>query len=153
MGDKSEARQTMIAAGVPVVPGTNKAITTSEEAIEIANKIGYPLMIKASAGGGGKGMRLVKDSESFLASFEAARQEAKNAFADDRLYIEKYIPNGRHIEFQILADYYGNVIHLGERDCSIQRRHQKLIEEAPAHGISDELRQEMGDIAVKAAKH
>ena len=152
MGDKSEARQTMIAAGVPVVCGTEEIITTAVEGIEIADKIGYPLMIKASAGGGGKGMRLVKDSESFLASFESARQEAKNAFADDRLYIEKYIPNGRHIEFQILADHYGNVIHLGERDCSIQRRHQKLIEEAPAHGISDELRQEMGHIAIKAAK-
>lgn len=152
MGDKSEARRTMIAAGVPVVPGTEETFTTGVEALEIADKIDYPLMIKASAGGGGKGMRLVKDSGSFLASFETARQEAKNAFADDRIYIEKYIPNGRHIEFQILADHYGNIIHLGERDCSIQRRHQKLIEEAPAHGISDELREEMGQIAIKAAK-
>lgn len=151
MGDKSEARKTMIEAGIPVVPGTEFPVATAVEGIKAANKLGYPVMIKASAGGGGKGMRLVKNSEAFLTCFENARQEAKNSFGDDRLYIEKYIPNARHIEFQILRDNYGNIVHLGERDCSIQRRHQKLIEEAPAYGISEELRQEMGNVAVKAA--
>lgn len=152
MGDKSEARKTMMKAGIPVVPGTKSPITSIEEGVKIGSKIGYPLMIKASAGGGGKGMRLVKCSETFKECFDKARQEAKNGFGDDRLYLEKYIENARHIEFQILADQFGNVIHLGERDCSIQRRHQKLIEEAPAYGISDELRQEMGSMAVRAAK-
>lgn len=152
MGDKSEARKTMIKAKVPVVPGTRDPIATREEGLKIANKIGYPIMIKASAGGGGKGMRLVKTSETFKASFDMAKQEAMNSFGDDRLYLEKYIENARHIEFQILADHYGNLVHLGERDCSIQRRHQKLIEEAPAYGISHELREEMGSMAVRAAK-
>lgn len=152
MGDKSEARKIMIEAGVPVVPGTKTPVTTVAKGLEIADKLGYPLMIKASAGGGGKGMRLVEDSESFLSSFETAKQEAKNSFGDDRLYIEKYIAKARHIEFQILADHYGNVIHLGERDCSIQRRHQKLIEESPAFGLSKKLRQEMGATAVKVAQ-
>ncbi|NLJ96299.1 MAG: acetyl-CoA carboxylase biotin carboxylase subunit [Clostridiales bacterium] len=152
MGDKSEARKTMIKAGIPVVPGTESPVTTAVEGQKVANKLGYPVMIKASAGGGGKGMRLVNNSDEFLTSFENARQEAKNAFGDDRLYIEKYIPNARHIEFQILRDHYGNIVHLGERDCSIQRRHQKLIEEAPAYGISEDLRREMGDMAIKAAQ-
>jgi acetyl-CoA carboxylase biotin carboxylase subunit len=119
---------------------------------KIADDMGYPDMIKASAGGGGKGMRIVEKEEDFLHHFETASQEAKNAFGDDTMYIEKYIPRARHIEFQILADKYGNVIHLGERDCSIQRRHQKMIEEAPSFVINEELRQKMGDTAVKAAK-
>lgn len=152
MGDKSEARKSMIEAGVPVVPGTKSPVNTGEEGLQVASKLGYPVMIKASAGGGGKGMRLVSNSDTFINCFETARQEARMSFGDDRLYIEKYIPSARHIEFQILADSYGNIIHLGERDCSIQRRHQKLIEEAPAYGISDKLREEMGSMAVKAAK-
>jgi acetyl-CoA carboxylase biotin carboxylase subunit len=152
MGNKSEARKTMIEAGVPVVPGTKEAVYTSADGKKIADDMGYPVMIKASAGGGGKGMRIVETEDQFVHLFETASQEAKNAFGDDTMYIEKYIRGARHIEFQILADNYGNVIHLGERDCSIQRRHQKMIEESPSVVISDELRKEMGDIAVKAAK-
>ena len=152
MGNKSEARKTMIKAGVPVVPGTESPVSSPEEGLKIEGQIGYPLIIKASSGGGGKGMRIVNSSDKFISSFETAKQEAKNAFGDDSLYIEKYIQSARHIEFQILSDNYGKSIHLGERDCSIQRRHQKLIEEAPAFGISEELRQEMGREAVKAAK-
>ncbi|MDF2952711.1 MAG: acetyl-CoA carboxylase, biotin carboxylase, partial [Anaerocolumna sp.] len=152
MGNKSEARKTMIEAGVPVVPGTKEAVYTSSDGKKIADDMGYPVMIKASAGGGGKGMRIVETEDQFVHLFETASQEAKNAFGDDTMYIEKYIRGARHIEFQILADNYGNVIHLGERDCSIQRRHQKMIEESPSVVISDQLRKEMGDIAVKAAK-
>jgi acetyl-CoA carboxylase biotin carboxylase subunit len=152
MGNKSEARRTMIEAGVPVVPGTKQAVASAEEGLKIAADIGYPVIIKASAGGGGKGMRIVRKEEEFIKLFETAGQEAKNSFGDDTLYIERYIEGARHIEFQILADNYGNVIHLGERDCSIQRRHQKLIEEAPAHHMTAELRKAMGEAAVKAAK-
>lgn len=152
MGNKSEARKTMMEAGVPVVPGTKEAVYTSADGKRIADDMGYPVMIKASAGGGGKGMRIVESEDQFVRLFETASQEAKNAFGDDTMYIEKYIPRARHIEFQIMADNYGNVIHLGERDCSIQRRHQKMIEESPSVVISDELRKEMGDTAVKAAK-
>ncbi|MDF2611965.1 MAG: acetyl-CoA carboxylase, biotin carboxylase [Lachnospiraceae bacterium] len=152
MGNKSEARKTMMDAGVPVVPGTKEAVYTSSDGKRIADDMGYPVMIKASAGGGGKGMRIVESEDQFVRLFETASQEAKNAFGDDTMYIEKYIPRARHIEFQIMADNYGNVIHLGERDCSIQRRHQKMIEESPSVVISDELRKEMGDTAVKAAK-
>lgn len=152
MGNKSEARKTMMDAGVPVVPGTKEPVFTAEDGKKIADDMGYPVMIKASAGGGGKGMRIVEKEEDFLHHFETASQEAKNAFGDDTMYIEKYIPRARHIEFQILADKYGNVIHLGERDCSIQRRHQKMIEEAPSFVINEELRQKMGETAVKAAK-
>ncbi len=152
MGNKSEARRTMIEAGVPVVPGTKQAVASVEEGLKIAADIGYPVIIKASAGGGGKGMRIVRKEEEFIKLFETAGQEAKNSFGDDTLYIERYIEGARHIEFQILADNYGNVIHLGERDCSIQRRHQKLIEEAPAHHMTAELRKAMGEAAVKAAK-
>ncbi|BCJ97790.1 acetyl-CoA carboxylase biotin carboxylase subunit [Anaerocolumna chitinilytica] len=152
MGNKSEARRTMIEAGVPVVPGTKQAVASAEEGLKIAADIGYPVIIKASAGGGGKGMRIVRKEEEFVKLFETAGQEAKNSFGDDTLYIERYIEGARHIEFQILADNYGNVIHLGERDCSIQRRHQKLIEEAPAHHMTAELRKAMGEAAVKAAK-
>lgn len=152
MGNKSEARNTMIKAGVPVVPGTKEPVFNAEAGKKIADEMGYPVMIKASAGGGGKGMRIVEIEEQFIHLFETASQEAKNSCGDDTMYIEKYIPNARHVEFQILADNYGNVIHLGERDCSIQRRHQKMIEEAPSFVINEELRKEMGDIAVKAAK-
>jgi acetyl-CoA carboxylase biotin carboxylase subunit len=152
MGNKSEARKTMMEAGVPVVPGTKEPVFTPEEGKKIADGMGYPVMIKASAGGGGKGMRIVNTEEEFIHHFETASQEAKNSFGDDTMYIEKYIKGARHIEFQILADNYGNVVHLGERDCSIQRRHQKMIEEAPAFVIDDKLRKLMGDTAVKAAK-
>jgi len=152
MGNKSEARKTMMEAGVPVVPGTKEPVYTAEDGKRIADKMGYPVMIKASAGGGGKGMRIAESEDRFIHHFETASQEAKNSFGDDTMYIEKYIPNARHVEFQILADNYGNVVHLGERDCSIQRRHQKMIEEAPSFAINDELRKEMGDIAIKATK-
>lgn len=152
MGNKAEARKTMMEAGVPVVPGTKEPVFSAEEGKEIADQIGYPVMIKASAGGGGKGMRIVNESAEFIEKFETAAKEALSSFGDDTMYIEKYIPKARHIEFQILADNYGNVIHLGERDCSIQRRHQKMIEEAPSFAISKELRNFMGETAVKAAK-
>ncbi len=152
MGNKSEARRTMMEAGVPVVPGTKEPVYAAEEGKKIADEMGYPVMIKASAGGGGKGMRIVRSEDEFLHHFETASQEAKNSFGDDTMYIEKYIPRARHIEFQILADNYGNVVHLGERDCSIQRRHQKMIEEAPSFVIDDNLRKTMGETAVKAAR-
>lgn len=152
MGNKSEARRTMMEAEVPVVPGTKEPVYTAEKGKKIADEMGYPVMIKASAGGGGKGMRIVTSEDEFLHHFETASQEAKNSFGDDTMYIEKYIPRARHIEFQILADNYGNVLHLGERDCSIQRRHQKMIEEAPSFVIDETLRKAMGDTAVKAAK-
>lgn len=152
MGNKSEARKTMMDAGVPVVPGTKEPVYTAEDGKKIADGMGYPVMIKASAGGGGKGMRIVDKESEFTHQFETACSEAKNAFGDDTMYIEKYIPRARHVEFQILADQYGNVIHLGERDCSIQRRHQKMIEEAPSFVISEELRKQMGETAVKAAQ-
>ena len=152
MGNKSAARKTMMDAGVPVVPGTKDAVYEAEAGQKIADDMGYPVMIKASAGGGGKGMRVCYDSEDFVHTFETAKLEAENAFGDGTMYIEKYIEDPRHIEFQILADKYGNTIHLGERDCSIQRNHQKLIEESPSVALSDELRKKMGDAAVKAAK-
>jgi acetyl-CoA carboxylase biotin carboxylase subunit len=152
MGNKAEARKTMMEAGVPVVPGTKEPVLSAEEGKKTSEQIGYPVMIKASAGGGGKGMRIVNSSSEFVEKYETAAKEALSSFGDDTMYIEKYIPKARHIEFQILADNYGNVIHLGERDCSIQRRHQKMIEEAPSFAISTELRNIMGDTAIKAAK-
>ena len=152
MGNKSEARNTMIQAGVPVVPGSEEPIYTFEEGEKIADAIGYPVIVKAASGGGGKGMRIVHKKEEFHSNFLTAQRESVLAFGDDTMYVEKYIENPRHIEFQILADNYGNVIHLGDRDCSIQRRHQKLIEEAPSVALSDELRQKMGEAAIKAAK-
>lgn len=152
MGNKSEARKTMMEAGVPVVPGTKDAVYTAEDGQKIADDMGYPVMIKASSGGGGKGMRVVETGEDFERQFNNAQRESVNAFGDDTMYIEKYIVSPRHIEIQILADKMGNVIHLGERDCSIQRRHQKLIEEAPSKAITEKLRQKMGETAVKAAK-
>lgn len=152
MGNKSEARKTMMEAGVPVVPGTKEAVFTAEDGQKIADEMGYPVMIKASSGGGGKGMRVVEAKEDFEHQFNNAQRESVNAFGDDTMYIEKYIVSPRHIEIQILADKMGNVIHLGERDCSIQRRHQKLIEESPSKAITQELRKKMGETAIKAAK-
>lgn len=152
MGNKSEARKTMMEAGVPVVPGSKEPVYTVEEARKIAEEMGYPVMIKASSGGGGKGMRISRSSGDFESNFQNAQMESVKGFSDDTMYIEKYIERPRHIEFQIMADKYGNVVHLGERDCSIQRRHQKVLEESPSAAISPELRKQMGDIAVKAAK-
>ena len=152
MGDKITARKTMMAAGVPVVPGTEAAITSEAEAVKTVKEIGLPVMIKASSGGGGKGMRLVKKEADIKSSIRAARSEAKSAFGDDAVYIEKYIQSPHHIEFQILADQHGNVIHLFERECSVQRRHQKIIEETPSPILTEEVRQEMGKAAVAAAK-
>ncbi len=152
MGDKITARQTMTKARVPVVPGTTEKITDEKMALEIAGQIGFPLMIKASAGGGGKGMRLVRDHHEMLPSFRRAKSESLNAFGDDSVYIEKYIESPHHIEFQILADQHGKVIHLFERECSIQRRHQKVIEETPSPLMTSELRNEMGEVAIAAAK-
>ncbi|HEV2736653.1 MAG TPA: acetyl-CoA carboxylase biotin carboxylase subunit [Longimicrobiaceae bacterium] len=151
MGDKATARRTMAEVGVPIVPGTD-AIADPEEALEAARGIGFPVLIKAAAGGGGKGMRVAKDEDEFLRQFAMARNEAAAAFNDDTVYVEKYLARPRHIEFQILGDQHGRVIHLGERDCSIQRRHQKLIEEAPSPALSADLRQRMGDAAVRGAK-
>ena len=152
MGNKSEARKTMMDAGVPVVPGGKEAVHEVEEARLIAEKIGYPVMIKASSGGGGKGMRISRGSEDFDANFQNAQMESIKGFSDDTMYIEKYIEKPRHIEFQIMAEKFGNVVHLGERDCSIQRRHQKVLEESPSAAISEELRRKMGETAVLAAK-
>ncbi|WP_270815258.1 acetyl-CoA carboxylase biotin carboxylase subunit [Hungatella effluvii] len=152
MGNKSEARKTMMEAGVPVVPGGKEAVHEVEEARLVAEKIGYPVMIKASSGGGGKGMRISRGPEDFNANFQNAQMESIKGFSDDTMYIEKYIEKPRHIEFQIMADKSGNVVHLGERDCSIQRRHQKVLEESPSAAISEELRKKMGETAVQAAK-
>ena len=152
MGDKSEAKKTVAKSGVPVIPGSDDKVTTPEEAIEIAKKIGYPIILKASAGGGGKGMRLVRSELEISNAFLTASNEANKAFGDPSLYIEKYLEEPRHIEFQILGDKSGNIIHLGERECSIQRRHQKLVEEAPSVALDEHLRNKMGKAAVKAAK-
>lgn len=152
MGNKSEARRTMIEAGVPVVPGTKESVTDMEQGLELAKNIGFPVMIKAALGGGGKGMRISRSEEDFAGNFQNAQQEAVKGFSDDTMYIEKYIENPRHVEFQILADKFGNVIHLGERDCSIQRRHQKVLEESPCIAISEELREQMGAAAVTATR-
>lgn len=152
MGNKSEARKTMMEAGIPVVPGTKEPVFTAERGLELAESIGYPVMIKASSGGGGKGMRISRSREDFTENFQSAQLESVKGFSDDTMYIEKYIEQPRHIEFQIMADKFGNVIHLGERDCSIQRRHQKVLEESPCEVISDELRDKMGRTAVMAAK-
>lgn len=152
MGNKSEARNTMMKAGVPVVPGTKEPIYDGMIGIELAKEIGYPIMIKASAGGGGKGMRVAESEEEFLEKFETAQREAVNGFGDNTMYLERYVKNPRHVEIQVLADQKGNTIYLGERDCSIQRRHQKMIEEAPSIAIDETLRKKMGEAAVKAAK-
>ncbi len=152
MGNKSEARKTMMEAGVPVVPGTKEPVFTAEKGLELAETIGFPVMIKASSGGGGKGMRISRSREDFSENFKSAQLESIKGFSDDTMYIEKYVERPRHIEFQIIGDKHGNVVHLGERDCSIQRRHQKVLEESPCDVISDELRRKMGETAVRAAK-
>ena len=152
MGNKSEARKTMIEAGIPVVPGTKEPVNEAQAALEKAKEIGFPVMIKASSGGGGKGMRVSESEEDFIDNFQMAQSESVNAFADDTMYLERYVQRPRHVEVQIMADKFGNVVHLGERDCSIQRRHQKMIEESPCCAISEELRQKMGETAVRAAK-
>ncbi|MBA3467364.1 MAG: acetyl-CoA carboxylase biotin carboxylase subunit [Gemmatimonadaceae bacterium] len=152
MGDKSAARSAMLKVGVPIIPGTTGPIEDAEEALVFAREIGFPVIIKAAAGGGGKGMRVATDPEDFARSWQLARGEALSAFGNGDVYVEKYLERPRHIEFQIMGDRHGNVMHLGERDCSVQRRHQKLIEEAPSPAVSPELRAEMGDAAVRGAK-
>lgn len=152
LGNKQEARNTMIAAGVPVIPGSKEPIYDAKTGAEIAKEIGYPVIVKAALGGGGKGMRVAQTPEEFEQSFQTAQKETQMAFGDNTMYIEHFVEHPRHIEFQILADSYGNVVHLGERDCSIQRNHQKLIEESPSIALSEELRRKMGEAAVKAAK-
>ena len=152
MGDKAQARKTMSAVGVPVVPGTPGPVEDVDEALRFATEIGFPVIIKAAAGGGGKGMRVAKDPDDFARSFQLARSEALSAFGSGDVYVEKYLSRPRHIEFQILGDKHGNLLHLGERDCSVQRRHQKLIEESPSPAVSDALRESMGAAAVSGAK-
>ncbi|HVD05451.1 MAG TPA: acetyl-CoA carboxylase biotin carboxylase subunit [Gemmatimonadaceae bacterium] len=152
MGDKAAARSAMTKVGVPIVPGTPGPVEDVDEALGFAKKIGFPVIIKAAAGGGGKGMRVAKDADEFARSFSLARSEALSAFGNGDVYVEKYLSRPRHIEFQILGDKFGNVIHVGERDCSVQRRHQKLIEESPSPAVTPELRKQMGDAAVAGAK-
>lgn len=152
LGDKSQARNTMAEAGVPVIPGSTEPIYEAADGAETADTIGYPVIVKAALGGGGKGMRVALAPEEFELAFNTAQKEAKAAFGDDTMYLEHFVQHPKHIEFQILADKYGNVIHLGERDCSIQRNHQKLVEESPCAAISEELRKKMGEAAVKAAR-
>ena len=152
MGDKAAARKAMTAVGVPIIPGTPGPVEDVDEAMEFAKKIGFPVIIKAAAGGGGKGMRVAKDADDFARSFQLARSEALSAFGNGDVYVEKYLMRPRHIEFQIMGDKFGNVIHLGERDCSVQRRHQKLIEESPSPAMTPDLRKRMGDAAVAGAK-
>ena len=152
MGSKTSARQHMEKAGVPFVPGTSRGVASASEAQEVAARVGYPVMLKAAAGGGGKGMRLVNAAAELKGALEAARSEALHAFGDDEVYVEKAIANPRHIEMQILADEYGNTLYLGERECSIQRRHQKVLEECPSPIVGAEMRRQMGEIAVLAAR-
>ena len=152
MGDKVTAKETMIKAGVPCVPGSGGLLKDLNEGIKIAKEIGYPVMIKATAGGGGKGMRRIDTEEDFEASWNSARQEAKAAFGNDGMYMEKFVEEPRHIEIQIIGDQHGKVIHLSERDCSIQRRHQKLVEECPSPFMTEELREAMGNAAIKAGE-
>ncbi|WP_125154175.1 acetyl-CoA carboxylase biotin carboxylase subunit [Clostridium rectalis] len=153
MGNKSNARAMMIEAGVPVIPGSEETLQDDENTINMARKIGYPIMIKASAGGGGRGIRIVKNEDEILDAYHTAKIEAKASFGDDTMYMEKYLENPRHVEFQILSDNYGNVVYLGERDCSIQRRNQKVLEEAPCPIMTDELRKSMGEAAIRAAEY
>jgi acetyl-CoA carboxylase, biotin carboxylase subunit len=152
MGDKASARRAMQECGVPIVPGTPGPVEDPEEALEFARGIGFPVIIKAAAGGGGKGMRVARDPDDFLRSFQLARSEELSAFGNGDVYVEKFLERPRHVEFQILGDTHGNVIHLGERDCSVQRRHQKLIEEAPCPVMTPELRERMGEAATRGAK-
>lgn len=152
MGNKSNAREMMKRANVPVVPGSDGTVNTLDDAIKIAKKIGYPVMIKASAGGGGKGIRIIKEEKELAQAYQSAKNEAAAAFGDDNMYMEKVIEHARHIEIQILGDHFGNIVHLGERDCSLQRRNQKVLEEAPSVAISNETRKKMGEAAIRAAK-
>ena len=152
MGAKAVARETMMKAQIPVVPGTEGIISDLDEAVKIAKEIGYPVIIKASAGGGGKGMRVAQSKHDLMKAIQTAQAEAEAAFGNGEVYIEKYVEEPRHIEFQILADNYGNTVYLGERDCSIQRRNQKLVEEAPSSAVTPELRKKMGEVAIRAAK-
>ncbi len=152
MGDKTEARKLMQRSGVPTVPGTESAIASEEEALATAEKIGYPVLIKAAAGGGGKGMRIVQKAEDLPGAMRSSANEARSAFGDERVYIEKYLENPRHIEFQILADAHGHIVYLGERECSIQRRHQKVVEETPSAIVTGEMRRSMGAAAVEAGR-
>ena len=152
MGDKANAKKTMVSAGVPVVPGSDGVVATIEEAKSICAEIGYPVMVKASAGGGGRGIRLVEREEDLEAQYTAAQQEALQFFGNDEVYIEKFIINPRHVEIQLLADEHGNVVHLGERECSLQRKNQKVLEESPSPIMTPELRERMGSAAVAAAK-
>ncbi|MDQ7054371.1 MAG: acetyl-CoA carboxylase biotin carboxylase subunit [candidate division KSB1 bacterium] len=152
MGDKTAARETMQKAGVPIVPGSPAPLANADEALNVARAIGFPVLLKATAGGGGKGMRMVASESEIASAFRSASSEAQSAFGDGRVYIEKYVQGPRHIEFQVLADEHGNVVHLCERECSIQRRHQKIIEESPSPLMTPELREQMGEAAVKAAQ-
>ena len=152
MGDKITAKETMISAGVPVVPGSEGLLKDVKEGLKISKKIGYPVMLKATAGGGGRGMRIVWSEEEFEPAWDSARQESKAAFGNDGIYVEKFVEEPRHIEIQVAGDQHGNVIHLSERDCSIQRRHQKLVEEAPSPFLTKKLRTEMGKAAIKAGE-
>ncbi|MDO4267486.1 MAG: acetyl-CoA carboxylase biotin carboxylase subunit [Eubacteriales bacterium] len=152
MGNKSQARKTMMDAGVPVVPGTREPVYDAQTGLRLAAEIGYPVMIKASSGGGGKGMRVARNEDEFEFQFNMAQRESANAFGDDTMYMERYVENPRHVEIQIMADQYGNVAALGERDCSVQRNHQKLIEESPSPAVSGEMRERMNRYAVMAAK-
>ena len=152
LGNKSNAKEMMKKAGVPVIPGSDGSIKGLKDALSISEKIGYPVILKAAAGGGGKGIRVANNPEELENGYNIVKQEAQNAFNDDEIYIEKFVVNPRHVEIQILADEHGNFIHLGERDCSIQRKHQKMIEETPSTAIDDKLRNKMGEAAVRAAK-
>ncbi|OWZ84082.1 acetyl-CoA carboxylase biotin carboxylase subunit [Natranaerobius trueperi] len=153
MGNKSNARELMQQANVPVIPGTKKPLNNEQDAREMVEELGYPVMIKAASGGGGRGIRIVRNKDELLNAFSTAKKEAKAFFGDDTLYMEKYLENPRHVEVQILADKYGEVLYLGERDCSIQRRNQKVVEEAPCPVMTEELREKMGQAAVRAAKY
>ena len=152
LGNKSNAKEMMKQAGVPVVPGSDGSVKNLKEAIGVAEEIGYPVILKAAAGGGGKGIRVARDIDELENNYNIVKQEAQISFNDDSIYIEKFITNPRHVEIQILADEHGNIVHLGERDCSIQRRHQKVIEETPSTIVDEELRNRMGEAAVRAAK-
>ena len=152
MGDKATAKDTMIRSGVPVVPGSDGIVESMDAGLKVADEIGFPVIIKATAGGGGRGMRIVRSREEFAKAYDMCQNEALNAFGDDGVYVEKFVDRPRHIEIQVLGDKHGNVIHLGERECSLQRRHQKILEEAPSPVMTPELRERMGQAAIKAAK-
>lgn len=152
LGNKSNAKEMMKKEGIPVIPGSNGSVKSIEEAVDIAKEIGYPVILKAAAGGGGKGIRIANNKRELETNYNIVKQEAKMSFNDDEIYIEKFIQNPRHVEIQILADEHGNVIHLGERDCSIQRKHQKILEETPSTAVDEKLRNKMGAVAVKVAK-